>query len=118
MAPGEMCPTGLLVRPGVHRSERSISISVPNVLRDGSGAMMVLGMSMGTSDDKSGEGSVIGMSGPCASEMSSQLLCSTSASLCQRDVEINTRVREPLECFNLTDGRSFERTSVEALQKR
>jgi hypothetical protein len=33
---------------------------------------MVLGMSVGTSDDKSGVGSVIGISGPCASEMSSQ----------------------------------------------
>ncbi len=76
MAPGETCPTGLPMRTGVHRRERSISISVPNVLRDGSGAMMVLGMSVGTSDDKSGVGSVIGMSGPCASEMASQSLCS------------------------------------------
>ena len=118
VVPGETCPTGLPMRAGVHRSERSNSISVPNVLRERSGAMMVLGMSVGTSDDKSGVGNVIGMSGPCASEISSQWLrFTTSASLYQRDNHINTHVCEPLRYFNLTDGRPFRRTAVEALPK-
>jgi hypothetical protein len=93
VAPGETCPTGLPMCAGVHKTERSISISVPNVLRDRSGATMVLGMSMGTSDDKSGVGSVIGMSGPCGSEISSQWLGFTmSARLCANERIILTHM--------------------------
>lgn len=60
---------------------------------------MVLGMSVGISDDKSGVGSVIGMSGPCASEISSQWLgftTSESASLDQREDYNDAHVCEPL----------------------
>lgn len=47
---------------------------------------MVLGISVGTSDDKSGVGSVIGMSGPCASEMSSQSLSSRYQHPCAKGI--------------------------------
>jgi hypothetical protein len=74
VAPGEASPIGRLMRAGVHGRDRSISISVSKVLRERSGAMMVLGMSAGTSGVRSGVGRVIGMSGTCAREMLSQLL--------------------------------------------
>ena len=65
--PGETSPTDRLMRAGVHGNERSISISVSIsvsiVLRERSGAMMVLGMSPGTSDVMSGVGRVIRISG-------------------------------------------------------
>lgn len=53
---------------------------------------MVLGMSVGTSDDKSGVGNVIGMSGPCASEMSSQWLGSRHQRPCTNEKIILTHM--------------------------
>jgi len=76
--PGETSPTDRLMRAGVHGNERSISISVSIsvsiVLRERSGAMMVLGMSPGTSDVMSGVGRVIRISGTRPRNMLSQSL--------------------------------------------
>jgi len=74
MAPGEMSPTGRLMRADVHGKDPSISISVSTVLKERSGAMMVLGMSPGTSGVRSGVGRVIWISGTRVREMLSQLL--------------------------------------------
>ena len=74
VAPGEVSLIGRLRRAGVHGRDCSISISVSKVLRERSGAIIVLGMSAGTSGVRSGVGRVIGMSGTGVSEMLSQLL--------------------------------------------
>ena len=74
VAPGETRSPGRLIRAGVHGRDLSISISVSTVLRERSGAMIVLGMSPGKSGVISGVGRVIWISGTRARQMYSQSL--------------------------------------------
>ncbi len=53
---------------------------------------MVLGTFVGASDDKSGVGSVIDMSGPCASENTSQSLCSRHQHTCKKGTIVLTHM--------------------------